>query len=118
MGGTRGNMIGITRKGNEKMPLLGILEREQKATENGDDSPENPMIVSDPYLDGLRLELTSPHHTWTRPLTALSSSADPFRLLELKPACLMKMPRREDRRHPEPLSAIQCIKRDRCKPQM
>ncbi|RMC20440.1 hypothetical protein DUI87_01290 [Hirundo rustica rustica] len=56
------------------LPLPRILEREQKATENGNDSPEDQMITSDQYLDRPRQELTSPHHTWTQPLTVLSSS--------------------------------------------
>ncbi|RMC15475.1 hypothetical protein DUI87_07667 [Hirundo rustica rustica] len=45
------------------MPLPGILEREQKATENGDDSPENQMITSDQYLrlSPSEINISTPH---------------------------------------------------------
>ncbi|RMC15988.1 hypothetical protein DUI87_08195 [Hirundo rustica rustica] len=45
------------------MPLLGILEREQKATENRDDSPENQMITPDRYLRSSpsEINISTPH---------------------------------------------------------
>ncbi|RMB99557.1 hypothetical protein DUI87_23810 [Hirundo rustica rustica] len=111
-------MIGITRKGDTRMPLPGIVKGRTKTTEKGDESPEKQMITSDQYLIRLLLKLTSPHHTWTQRLEALSSRATLFRTPELEHECLMRLPQKEEPQSPEFLLAIQCIKRDCSKPEM